>query len=173
MNQLNIKFRTDTLSNWLIAESSGQGKLAKGEVGIAIVETTDGVVEAIARIGIGSSPVVFSSCPIVFRSPFNFTQETSQIVKIDETPSVDSFITYQFDSDENGKFSSKSFEDVVCDFQIPENVVTFDTAGVTQSGFLRWIVEGGSTEGGSWQLDTTTVSVELPESIYGGNAESF
>jgi hypothetical protein len=171
-NQLSLRFRNDDANQWLSAESQSSGKLAKGELGVSIVKNTDGIVEVIGRIGVSDTPAVFSTCPILFRSPFEFTQETSQIVKINETPLVNSFITFQFDTEGVGSFQTKSYEDVVCDLQIPENVVTFDTSGVSESGFLRWKIDSEYPEG-EWVLDSSTVSLQIPEEIFGGIPESF
>jgi hypothetical protein len=171
-NQLSLRFRNDDANQWASAESQNSGKLAKGELGISLVKNTDGIVEVIGRMGVSDSPTSFSSCPVVFRSPFEFTQETSQIVKINETPTVNSFITYQFNTDGVGSFQTKSYDDVICDFQIPENVVSFDTSGQTESGFLRWKIDTQYPEG-EWVLDTSTVVLDIPDTIFGGTPESF
>jgi hypothetical protein len=172
-NQLSLRFRNDDANQWASAESQNSGKLAKGELGISLVKNTDGIVEVIGRMGVSDSPAAFSSCPVVFRSPFEFTQETSQIVKINETPTVNSFITYQFDTDGVGSFQTKSYDDVICDFQTPENVIEFDVSNSPPSGFLRWDQNTESPEGGEWVLDSSTVVVEIPDEIFGGTPESF
>ena len=175
MNKLNLKFRIDSLSNWKIAENEipSKGNLAKGEVGIAVVETTDEIIEVIGRIGIEDTPTVFSSCPIIFRSPIDFTGENSQVAKLLEEPQENSFIVYEFDTDGKGKFTVKSYENFVCDVQLPSDVISFNTSeSDVISGFLKWEINS-EYPNGRWILDSNFIQFESPSIIYGGNAVSF
>lgn len=175
MNKLNLKFRIDSLQNWEAAENEtpAKGNLAKGEVGIAVVETTDQIIEVIGRIGIEETPTLYSSCPVIFRSPIDFTGENSQIAKLLEEPQENSFITYEFDTEGKGQFTVKSYNNVVSDLQLPSDVISFNPLGSDiVSGFLKWEINSEYPQG-RWVLDDEFVQFETPTTIYGGNAESF
>lgn len=62
-----IKLRSDSAANWATAEAAGEGKLLRGEIGVASLVVSGGTSTVIGRIGVDASQqVAFSECPIVF-----------------------------------------------------------------------------------------------------------
>jgi hypothetical protein len=173
-NQLSIRFRNDEDNQWKIAQTQNKGKLIKGEIGVSLIkDTNNDVLEIVGRIGISETPTDFYSCPIVFRSNFDFTNENSEIVKLKSTPDQNSFLVYNINTDGVGEFQTKSYDDVICELQVPENIVIFDTTTAETSGFLRWNVSDDTGQEEGWILSQSTCNVEFPEEIFGGTPESF
>ena len=90
-----IPFRTDTLSNWLSAQAQtpAKGKLPKGVIGLALVETNGQITEVIARIGPSDTPTPWSQCPVVFTSPLTATGPNFKTPVVDVTSKNNSLIT--------------------------------------------------------------------------------
>lgn len=171
-NKISIKSRIDFENNWNIAQSANpaKGKLAKGEIGVAIVTSdTDNseLVEIIGRIGVETSLTAFDDCPIIFRSPIDFTGPNAQIVKFnEEIIGTEAKVVIS----NNGEFSTIDVSEFLTntDVNIPDNIISFNTSTLDSSGFLKW-----NYDNQSWQFVESFGTIEGPEIIDGGNAESF
>lgn len=167
MSKVSLKLRVDSLDNWNAAQNDSNGPfgyVTKGEL-VAGIDVSSGKI--IVRVGAGSSPVLFSECPIVFQSSLEYVQDDVQYIITNSLPSENSFLVY-----ENGSYFLKLISDFLQEINYPEDFIVIPTEFKESTGLVYW-----SQEEQRWYILSSVVStlnlLLIPVGVSGGKANDF